>query len=176
MSDLQIGQILEGECHKDAIHIAIAPMTATEKLMPGQHIGLVDAYRVAVTDAPIGIVDPFLKEAVLPGQRFYMFMYPNTITSLRHEWVHPSFVGMAFSQESLSHKWVEEFAEEIGQTYHDLLEAAGLWLRSEEYTYDNAEKYKDATGLQWETFWDHYEILTGTKVSDHKATFFTCSC
>lgn len=35
---------------------------------------------------PVGIVDPFLRESVQPSQRFWLFLYPNTVTSLRHEW------------------------------------------------------------------------------------------
>lgn len=176
MSDLGIGKLVAGSAGKDAIHIAIAPMTATMELAPGQHVGIVDSQRAGVTEVPIGIVDPYLTAKVRPGERFYMFLYPNTVTSLRHEWVHPSFVGAVFMEDSVAHKWIEEFAAELDQTYNRLMEAATTWIQSNDYTYDNSERYKRVPVNRWEEFWDHYETVTSTKVVDKKATFFTCSC
>jgi hypothetical protein len=76
---------------RDAIHIAIAPVTAAGELRPGQHVGPLPDGRFGVADKPIGIVDPFLPGPVRDGQPFWLCLYPYTITSLRHVWTHPSF-------------------------------------------------------------------------------------
>jgi hypothetical protein len=98
MSGPNLGQLItDGDRRRDAIHIAVAPVTAAEALKPGQHVGFAPAGQteaVGPVDAHryIGIVDPFLKDLVHPGQRFWLFLYPNTVTSLRHVWTHPAFV------------------------------------------------------------------------------------
>lgn len=90
----RIGYLIEdGDLRRDAIHIAIAPVTAAVPLFPGQHIGFCRSDRefVAPCNENIGIVDPFLRDPIQEGQRFWMFLYPGTITSLRHVWTHPTF-------------------------------------------------------------------------------------
>ena len=95
----QLGQLVpEGERRRDAIHIAVAPVTAAAFLTPGQQVGLIaenDTELVGPCDRNIGIVDPFLSEAVQPGQRFWLFLYPGTVTGLRHVWMHPAFTKAA---------------------------------------------------------------------------------
>lgn len=90
----QLGKLIEdGDRRRDAIHIAVAPVTAAEKLRPGQPVGLVgdDREMVGTCNNTLGIVDPFLVADVDEGQRFWLFLYPNTITGLRHVWTHPEF-------------------------------------------------------------------------------------
>jgi hypothetical protein len=95
----RLGQLIEdGDRRRDAIHIAVAPVTAAERLAPGQHVGLVqegDLELVGPCDRTIGVVDPFLTEEVEAGQRFWLFLYPGTITGLRHVWTHPAFAAAA---------------------------------------------------------------------------------
>lgn len=91
-SELNIGKILDSNPGRDAIHVAIAPVIAIQELQPGQRIGLVDGEsKAGVTSRPLGIVDPYLTESVKFGQMFYMFLFPQTVTSLRHVWTHPGF-------------------------------------------------------------------------------------
>ena len=86
--------ITDGGRRRDAVHVAVAPVTAAGRLAPGQHVGFVhpgDIEVVGAVEKPIGVVDPFLRADVQPGERFWLFLDPNTVTSLRHVWTHPAF-------------------------------------------------------------------------------------
>src|SRR4051794_34315639 len=94
---VQVGRLITGNPGRDAIHVAVAPVTAGDDGMePGAGAGFVGrdrdtAYLVGRGEGAVGIVDPFLTEPVRRGQRFYLFLFPNTVTSLRHVWTHPAF-------------------------------------------------------------------------------------
>jgi hypothetical protein len=88
---MKVGKVLdEGEGERDAIHVAITPVEAGQDLARGQRVRIIDglAYHV-FGERGVGVVDPFLPEGVKRGQRFMLFVYPDTITSLHHEWEHP---------------------------------------------------------------------------------------
>lgn len=87
-----VGRLIEGEAYRDAIHVAIAPVECgPEGVSPGQEVGISDGKACPHAVPAIGIVDPFLTLAVAPGQRFWLFMFPNTAVGVRHHWTHPAF-------------------------------------------------------------------------------------
>ena len=190
-AQFHIGEIIDETACRDAVHFALAPVIAAERLSPGQHIGFVGENTVGpLTNKPLGIVDPFLPGPVNKGDRFWMFLYPNTITSLRHEWSHEAF-DTEENQEpvianyvltdklpyddfiSNSKTWLTEFAENAELSYDEIMDAAKDSIDHGEYISD---------GGKWEgfytppEFWRHYEIVTGKPVEDHDANFFSCSC
>ena len=95
----RLGRLIDdGDRRRDALHVAVAAVTAAVPLSPGQHVGLVreaDVESVGPCEHNIGIVDPYLTEEIAPGQRFWLLLYPDTITGLRHVWTHPAFQAAA---------------------------------------------------------------------------------
>jgi hypothetical protein len=90
--DVKLGTLIDGHAFRDAVHIAVVPMIAAERLKPGQHVGIISAGRIAGgAIAKIGVVDPFLKRVLEAGQKCYLCLFPGTITTLRHQWEHPAF-------------------------------------------------------------------------------------
>ncbi len=93
-----LGETPTEDARRDAVHVAVAPVIAARTLQPGWHVGLDEngqAYSPTCdrrTEETVGIVDPFLDHWVDKGERFWLWLYPNTVTSLRHCWTHPSFV------------------------------------------------------------------------------------
>jgi hypothetical protein len=94
MDNLKLGEIITTPQQRDAIHVAVVPVTAGETLMPGDRVkfGFGDPdIAIRSLSKGIGIVDPFLSVAVKAGERFWLFLYPGTVTSIRHDWTHPAF-------------------------------------------------------------------------------------
>lgn len=84
---------------RDAIHIAVIRRVAETRLFPGQHVG-VDGNPSG--ENTVGIVDPYLGNVVMPGEPFWLLLYPRTITGLRHVWSHPDFDAEVQAYETAS--------------------------------------------------------------------------
>ena len=176
MENLGIGKIITTEQHKDAIHVAIVPVVAGEKLFPGWHVGIKESQGFHA-ETPCGIVDPFLPSVfVQKGQTFWLFMYPNTVTNLRHDWTHPAFAEHSSSPTEMdaSIAWMREAARSLGVSYETLIEE-GSPLVEGDYI-NNGEHIRDIWYDLGEEFWKHRKIITGRDVSMNNRGGFTCSC
>lgn len=179
----QIGKLIPAEAHKDAIHIAVAPAIAAVSLRPGQHIGFEEDGRVGPVKDLIGIVDPFLAAPIGEGDRFYLFLYPNTITGLHHEWTHPAFSGEPrISQDkAISEAWLREFCSHADCPGYEIVMQGIQGQIDHDDDYGNGGyKYlhfngSDAHGVIPHEFWVHAEIVLGKKLPHH-AEYFSCSC
>ena len=84
---------------RDAIHLAVEPVTAYCGLEVGQKIGIINGEAwptgFKMEDGKVvsyhGIVDPFLPRGPEEGERFWFVMAPRMVASLRHVWEHPDF-------------------------------------------------------------------------------------
>ena len=94
----KLGELVTGPAGRDAVHVAVMSVEAGERLAPRTPVlvGVQDgkAYEWDWVGS-VGIVDPFLGNAVEKGQRFWLCLWPGTITSLRHVWSHPAFDAVA---------------------------------------------------------------------------------
>ena len=200
-----LGTIIGEGAGRDAIHLAVEPVVAGEKLFPGMDIGLVDG-KAFQTGSPVGIVDPFLKSPVRAGEKFWLIVYPRQITSLRHVWSHPAFAeavapepteeekikaqAVAERLTGASEQWIREFCRTSDAPDFDLLMKAikskdGHASTSGDDDYDGYsvsinDSYisvggRDASGSIPSEFWDHVEKITGKKW-EKRPEYFSCSC
>lgn len=182
---------------RDAIHLAVIPSVASEYLCPGDHVNSKGEKALMYSDGAIGIVDPFLKETVNPGERFWLIIYPRQIHSLRHVWTHPAFdddhdqVKLSDDfQYELSRGWIISYAnklisytasiDEEDITYKNkfdiLMDAADKWIKSNEVF--EVQSYGESEYHHFDDeFWYHYEIISGTEIETYqKQNFFLCCC
>jgi hypothetical protein len=178
-----LGTIIDDTQARDAIHLAVEPVIAAHLLQPGDDVGLLPDGS-ATTDGVklLGIVDPFLKEPVGEGERFWLVVYPRQITSLRHVWEHADFPAsdetkvVARSKDE-SEKWLRDFIDGADCPGYETVIAAAL---------DNSGSWdpeylhfrdRDAHGDIPPEFWDHLEVVTGRTIpQESRAKYFSCAC
>lgn len=186
-----IGHKLTEPQSKDAIHIAVAPVTASETLYPGQQVGFlhgIESDLVCATSPAtpaLGIVDPFLTEAVAEGEKFFMFLLPNTVTGMRHEWQHPAFVATGASVpdpvNSLDDARLQiaignltRIATTLDLSFDELIEVARSYLQEDEMWYGDTS---DVYDIDYRSFWEDWGRVTGEPIArGFDDCPFSCSC
>lgn len=178
-----LGTIIDEKAGRDAIHLAVEPAVAAQKLFPGQDVGFVEG-GVGPCTNPLGIVDPFLKAPVQQGEKFWLVVYPRQITSLRHVWTHPAFGDAPFQDKrATSESWLRKFIATADCPSYETVVAVVMAGRVDLHGYGdcyNDGEYlhfngNDAHGDIPPEFWDHMEVVTGKQITERSA-HFSCSC
>lgn len=188
-----LGTIIDETAGRDAIHLAVEPAIAGEQLHPGQHIGMENGVAVAKGET-FGIVDPFLKGPVRPGQRFWFVIYPRQITSLRHVWEHPMFPGAPKEFQptveeldladrtrmrifkAQSEQWLRDWLDRSGSgpDYETFIRAVQDDSLDDEYLHIDGT---DAAGEIPPEVWPHVEAVLGRRLpKSHLPQYFSCAC
>jgi hypothetical protein len=183
-----IGKLLKGEFERDAIHIAVLPVICDDEyLSPGDSIGLIygSTERVKYRDSrngSIGVVDPYLREGVRKGEKFWMFINPNTITGLRHQWHHPVIDASQPAPLNGSEVWLRQFADRWNFDYDEMIATASIEGIDNDYNFITAQGVdlhsREELGEDHDLFWQHLEALTGKKfdIGHRMNLHWSCSC
>ena len=174
-----LGTIIGPEAKRDAIHVAVEPVTAGQVLQPGAHVGFLEDGCVGESKTPVGIIDPFLPTPVQLGQRVWLFVYPRQITSLRHVWSHPSFDDEPFNVRNTSEQWLREFIGRCAgeDQYEQVMQIVGEIAEGRYYEDEYIViRGRDAHGEIPPEFWVHAAIVLGKPIKGARPTYFSCSC
>jgi hypothetical protein len=177
-----LGTIIGPNEKRDAIHLAVIPVEAGEHLPYGARVGLRDGkafiagYDGSGRDTSLGIVDPFLRTDVKPGQNFWLVIYPRVITSLRHVWTHPELPDEPSATRTpgrdASEQWLRNRADSLGISYEEILTAG----TNREYPGCFGNDIYGPREIEPE-FWIHIQIVTGNAApADKRPDWFRCAC
>lgn len=182
-----IGKLLSENEKRDAIHIAILPVVTAEDLQPGDHVSIrygtnqVEHTPTSLkSDNRVGIIDPFLNLRVVPkGSRVYLFLYPNTVTGMRHEWSCPAVDGTTTlsppeDDKEEHEKWLRNFAKKWNYDYDEL--TIDAQKDGGHIVAGSTSSSPEDMGSDYEEFWDHLEALAGQKFNAHHRGCITWSC
>ena len=181
---------------RDAVHVAVFSAISEERLYPGDEVGIVRQFNEKDFEVSnnfshcefIGIVDPFISKRVAAGERFWVYLYPRTITALSHQWQHPAFEKMeketkeakeneVKSAKEKSEAWLRNFCETHNvPSYESTLQTVQDAVRNDELRYGHITVYgQDAHCDLPNEFWQHMEVVLGVEIQ-HRPEYFSCSC
>lgn len=187
MTEIQLGKLIEGAALRDAVHIAVVPLIAGKDLWKGDVVKLSSIDKEIALDATysrddaIGIVDPFLNNHHVPqGSKFWCYLFPNSVTGMRHHWQHPILDRPPMALSGDSEKWLCGFAERWNFDYDEMI-SAGIGANTD-WRYVTARGYDlhsaEELGEDHDLFWSHLEAMTGMTFDEahREGMGWSCSC
>ena len=197
-----LGTIHTREEKRDAIHLAVSPVSCAVALKPGDHIYYIgnDLVEKADKGKGHGIVDPFLLNTIKPGEKFWFVMYPRQIRSLRHVWTHPAFdqekeevvlhvkpflemgpeerraAALIGHPEATAHQAIQQIADDLDVDPDELMERANAFLSTGSYWIDEDDGGKFEGESVSQNYWEHHKVLFPDADVSNAHSFLSCSC
>lgn len=187
-----VGKKLPEYVERDAIHIAVLPVVlgppVLDIYLSGDPVRFIGDSTILVTQCDehdsnsIGIIDPFIKEPPKEGDRVFVFMYPGTITGLRHQWSHPMVNDDTTPRSDLSalrrvsELWLREFAARWCFDYDELIRDAAS--SGHRVLCAGRDMYGDLSDSEKAMFWNHLSLVVGKVIDEEhrEATIWRCAC
>lgn len=173
------------DASRDACHVATIAVVAGNILTPGEHVGpLADGTYDDTSESLVGIVDPFRRGRIEKGDRFWLFLYPGTITSLQHVWTHPLLDGLALPAPAAepqldrveARQWLNVFCEQWGMHPDDVLQ--NIDTRNGITADRDIHGWDELAIEEQRKFWACVETLLGRRfdTAHREDTYFSCAC
>jgi hypothetical protein len=181
-----IGNIIKGEAFRDAIHVAVAPVVVgDDRISPGEHVGFLPDGRVGRKSSNlIGVIDPFITSKYLfEDSKCYLFLYPKSISSLRHEWTHPAFeeadtAAANKPDKKASEQWLREYAIKVMDRDYcdDPFDTLITDIRMRSLTYRGRDCHGYHDLIEPELLFHHASVYLGESVTKEQFEYFSCTC
>lgn len=180
-----LGKTPEILAKRDAVHIAITPVTISGFVSPGEKVVWADKSQNTVKKAekekPIGVIDPFLKYNLYPGSTAYLCLYPNEVTGMTHSWEHPEFEPESKTSEVEN---MGKIAAACGKTLEAIMDDMDVFTENGtvfdgwDYIRDDSERYKRLTREDWKLLWKYWAKINNYTLPENFDIYcpYTCSC
>jgi hypothetical protein len=183
----EIGKRLAPTQQRDAVHLAVCPVLATEHFLPGEHVGIKDGKAIKNRGQTelVGIIDPFIPHCIVGGEYVFVFLYPGSITSLRHEWTHPKIdvipvpsPPVSIDNKAASESWLRQYAKRVNcyLTPEDAYKTLMDDIRGRAITYRGSEMHSFGELEDSEELKHHAQIVLGITINWGEFEYFSCSC
>jgi hypothetical protein len=106
------------------------------------------------------------------GQRCWVFLYPQTITGIRHHWRHPFFQDQD-AHPTVDREWITAFAARWKYSFDEFMEGAHEYIE-DNHQLDDKWNQLYVPKEDWNEFWAHFYKLTGLSIGDKDKEFVYC--
>jgi hypothetical protein len=172
--EIRLGTRPEEKDLRDAVHVPVVAMVCQyDELMPGTHVNAQGEPKQPV----VGIVDPFRELPVTKGDRYWLCLYPGTVTAMQHRWKHPAFEESEESEKDAAIKWLTKFASHVRYTYPEFMTLMNdFWESGDRDSFGMYGESMDEFRSHWPQICLHYRTVTGRLIDPENYVSFHCSC